>query len=200
MFVLSHLCRLCVTCFADFDPSRASRFGRGGRLLVTARDNGSIVRKEIFDEIAYLDFLVHNISIEWKGQRLQYGDICSTWRGKCWKNEVHIRPNCQLSYAKNCGPKAQVKGMEGLRVPASAPEARTRVRATLPFSTELEVFVDKTVRGLARGQTERGNTRCGATKCSRFHAPFYPEIYTSQYTGPKIALYILVEKENRMLR
>ena len=66
------------------------------------------------------------------------------------------------------------KGMEGLRVPASAPEARARVRATLPFSTELEVFVDKTVRGLARRQTERGNTRCGATKCARFHAPFYP--------------------------
>ena len=75
--------------FADFDPSRASRFGRGGRLLVTARDNGSILRKEIFDDIAYLDFLVHNISIEWKGQRLQYRDICSTWRGKCWKNEVN---------------------------------------------------------------------------------------------------------------
>jgi len=76
------------TNYTDFDPSRASRFGRGGRLLVTARDNGSIVRKEIFDDIAYLDFLVHNISIEWKGQRLQYRDICSTWSGKCWQNEI----------------------------------------------------------------------------------------------------------------
>ena len=74
--------------FADFDPSRASRFGRGGRLLITALDNGSIVRKDIFDEIAYLDFLVHNVTIEWKGQSLRYSNICSTWRGKCWKNEV----------------------------------------------------------------------------------------------------------------
>ena len=30
--------------------------------------------------------------------------------------------------------------------------------------TELEVFVDKTVRGHARAQTERGNSRGGATK------------------------------------
>ena len=82
--------------FADFDPSRASRFGRGGRLLVTARDNGSIVRKEIFDDIAYLDFLVHNISIEWKGQRLQYRDICSTWSGKCWQNEVKLKSHSPL--------------------------------------------------------------------------------------------------------
>ena len=39
-------------------------------------------------------------------------------------------------------------------------------------STKLEVFVDKTVRG--RAPTERGNTRSGATKNARFHAPFYP--------------------------
>ncbi len=74
--------------FADFDPSRSTRIGRSGRILITAKDEGSILRKHVFDEIVHLDALVRNLTIEWNGERLRYADMCSTWKGKCWGNEI----------------------------------------------------------------------------------------------------------------
>ena len=46
------------------------------------------------------------------------------------------------------------------------------------YCTKLEAFVDKTVRRRTRGQ-RRDTCAAAQQKSARFHAPFYPEIYTS---------------------
>ena len=55
--------------YSDFDPGRVSRGGRFGRLLITAKDNSTILQKRVFDEIILLNSLVENVTIEWKGAR-----------------------------------------------------------------------------------------------------------------------------------
>ena len=74
--------------YSDFDPGRMSRNGRFGRILITARDNGSMLRDELFREIVAVDEIVRNITFEWEGRNLSYAEVCATQAGYCWKNDV----------------------------------------------------------------------------------------------------------------
>jgi len=78
------------TNYSQFDPSRCSKPGRFGRLLVTAADGGSLLRSDVWREISALDALVHNISIDWEeAAGLRYADMCAVaLHGYCWSNEV----------------------------------------------------------------------------------------------------------------
>lgn len=77
------------TNYSQFDPSRASRGGRFGRLIVTAADGGSILRSQVWRELSFLNDVVKNISIQWEETNLGYKDICAkALNGYCWGNEI----------------------------------------------------------------------------------------------------------------
>ena len=79
------------TNYTQFDPTRASRGGRFGRLIVTAADGGSLLRMAVWREISYLDALVQNVSVLWDDQPdpLTYAQLCATTlAGGCSTNEV----------------------------------------------------------------------------------------------------------------
>jgi len=77
------------TNYSEYDPSRAAKAGRFGRLLVTAWDGGSILRSDVWREILFLDEVVRNITIEWEGEILDYEILCAlAIDGNCWYNEV----------------------------------------------------------------------------------------------------------------
>ena len=96
----------------QFDPTRASKGGRFGRLLVTAADGGSLLRTAVWREIAFLDALVQNVSIRWSDEYekkkkdaknsisneddfdqsaavLSYSQLCAiALTGGCFANEI----------------------------------------------------------------------------------------------------------------
>lgn len=77
------------TNYSEFDPSRASRPGRFGRLLITAADGGSLLRTQVWQEIAVLDEVVRNISIKWEEGEYTYRNLCAiALPGDCWANDV----------------------------------------------------------------------------------------------------------------
>ena len=77
------------TNFNQFDPTRSSKPGRFGRVLITSLDGGSLLRSEAWFEISFLDSLVRNVSVVWEGDTYNYEALCAkTLEGKCWSNEI----------------------------------------------------------------------------------------------------------------
>lgn len=78
------------TNFSAFDPARISRYGRFGRLLIKARDNGTLLRTEVFQQILYLDYLVQNLTIVGdNGYGYNFVDLCAlVITGGCWQNDI----------------------------------------------------------------------------------------------------------------
>jgi len=58
------------------------------RLFVQAKDDGSLLRPEVFSEIKELDDLVHSIEIEWDEDKYTYASLCANWEGECYENDV----------------------------------------------------------------------------------------------------------------
>ena len=78
------------TNYSQFDPTRTSKGGRFGRLIITAADGGSLLRTKVWREINFLNEIVTNLTIEWEDQKnLTYKDLCAlNMDGYCWNNEV----------------------------------------------------------------------------------------------------------------
>lgn len=77
------------TNYSQFDPSRSSKAGRFGRLLITAADGGSLLRTSVWREIHFLDEIIQNVTIEWEGEDFNYQQLCAlTLDGYCWYNEI----------------------------------------------------------------------------------------------------------------
>ena len=77
------------TNFSQFEPSRSSKGGRFGRLLITAKDEGSLLRSDVWREIYFLDQLVRNLTIEWEEKNYTYKTLCAkTMNGYCWNNDI----------------------------------------------------------------------------------------------------------------
>jgi hypothetical protein len=55
---------------------------------VQAKDDGSLLRPEVFSEIKELDDIVHNIEIEWDEDSYRYETLCANWEGECYENDV----------------------------------------------------------------------------------------------------------------
>eukprot|EP00093_Oithona_nana_P004609 04609.XXX_235761_239797_1 [CDS] Oithona nana genome sequencing. len=78
------------TNYSAFDPGRVSRAGRFGRLLISAKDNGTILRERVFQQIVYVDTLVRNLTIVHDdGYGYRYENLCATTiEGVCSGNNV----------------------------------------------------------------------------------------------------------------
>lgn len=72
----------------DFHPARITRNGRFARFIIVAKDNGSLLREEVWEELMVVDKMVHEISVTEDGREFSYKDICAIWGEKCWENQV----------------------------------------------------------------------------------------------------------------
>jgi hypothetical protein len=71
-----------------FQPTRISRVGKFGRVIVSASDNGSLLRSELWSDLLFLDSLVYNITVKYEGLNFQYQDMCAKWGGYCKSNDI----------------------------------------------------------------------------------------------------------------
>ncbi|XP_059085316.1 patched domain-containing protein 3-like isoform X2 [Tigriopus californicus] len=76
------------TNYSAFDPGRITRNGRFGRLLITAQDNETLLRDDMFREMLILDELVRNMTFSFENQTWKYEDVCAQNNGQCWKNDI----------------------------------------------------------------------------------------------------------------
>ena len=69
---------------------RISRGGRYGRIIIVAKDGGSLLREKVFQQIEIVDALVQNITVHHKedGRDYSYYDLCAISNGYCWDNSV----------------------------------------------------------------------------------------------------------------
>ncbi|UYV66120.1 daf-6 [Cordylochernes scorpioides] len=71
-----------------FDPSRETRVGRYGRIIVTTLDGSSILKPEVFKQLLLIDRIIHNITLLKDGLEWRYLHLCAKRNGHCWENEV----------------------------------------------------------------------------------------------------------------
>ena len=71
-----------------FDPARMTRNGRFARLIIVAKDNGTLLREEVWDEIMFIDSKLHQINFTYDGETLKYEDICAIWNEDCFENQA----------------------------------------------------------------------------------------------------------------
>ncbi|CAB4067981.1 unnamed protein product [Lepeophtheirus salmonis] len=76
------------TNFSDFKASRISRPGKFGRIIVAAKDGGSMLDSNLWNQLLYLDQLVYNISLEYEHSTYTYTDLCAHWNSYCYDNEI----------------------------------------------------------------------------------------------------------------
>lgn len=72
----------------NFNIGRITHKGRFGRLIITARDGGSVLRRSVWDDVMWLDSAIRNLSIEWDDQSWQYSQICAKSEFKCFNNDI----------------------------------------------------------------------------------------------------------------
>ncbi|XP_015917118.1 patched domain-containing protein 3 [Parasteatoda tepidariorum] len=73
----------------NFDLGRITRPGHFGRVIVVPRDEGSVLRSEVFDEIDELNMIVQNLTIHFEERLWRYEDICARkLGGHCFKNDI----------------------------------------------------------------------------------------------------------------
>ncbi|UYV64433.1 daf-6 [Cordylochernes scorpioides] len=67
------------------DPTRKTRFGKFGRVIVEPRDGGSVLRDEILQDVLKADKLIQEISINGSS----YRDICArNTKNECYPNVI----------------------------------------------------------------------------------------------------------------
>ena len=76
------------TNFSDFKASRITRPGKFGRVIVAAKDGGSMLRSELWNQILYLDQVIFNVSVLHEGNKLDYPTLCAQWNTYCYDNEI----------------------------------------------------------------------------------------------------------------
>ncbi|XP_067118254.1 patched domain-containing protein 3-like [Centruroides vittatus] len=77
-----------------FDFIRMTDQGRFASAIVIPKDGGSILRKEIFQEILKLDGLIQSINVTWKNVTYNFNHLCAKNYGVCQDNNL-------LEYEKN---------------------------------------------------------------------------------------------------
>ena len=73
---------------SDFHPSRVTRTGRFARFIIMAKDEGSLLREKVWDDIMLLDGTVKNFSIAFENRNYTYEKLCAIWNDKCWENNI----------------------------------------------------------------------------------------------------------------
>nr|XP_045593830.1 patched domain-containing protein 3-like [Procambarus clarkii] len=73
---------------SNFNPSRITRMGRFARFIIMAKDERTILRSEVWNDIVSLDRLVHSVSVVNNDKVVRYDDLCAVWDSECYENNV----------------------------------------------------------------------------------------------------------------
>ncbi|XP_076349403.1 patched domain-containing protein 3-like [Tachypleus tridentatus] len=72
----------------NFDLGRMTRMGKLARVIIAAKDGGTVLRAHIFKEMMKLDDIIKNMSITWDGDMYRYKDLCAKADGACFRNDI----------------------------------------------------------------------------------------------------------------
>ncbi|KAI1292848.1 Patched domain-containing protein 3 [Halotydeus destructor] len=72
----------------DFNLGRITHKGRFGRIILVAKDGGSVLRSDIFAEVVKLDAAIKNFTIFWDDVPFKYSDLCAKSDDRCSANEI----------------------------------------------------------------------------------------------------------------
>ncbi|KAL7632548.1 UNVERIFIED_CONTAM: hypothetical protein RMT77_017115 [Armadillidium vulgare] len=72
----------------SFDPSRITRPGRFVRVIISAKDDGSLIREGIWNEIMAFDSRVRATNIIFDEDLYTYHNVCAKWDGSCFENKI----------------------------------------------------------------------------------------------------------------
>lgn len=73
---------------SNFNAGRITHKGRFGRLIVTAKDGGDILRRSIWNDLIQLDRAIKNLTIVWDDAQYKYDSMCARQEFKCWNNDI----------------------------------------------------------------------------------------------------------------
>ncbi|KAL4113456.1 hypothetical protein QTP88_017073 [Uroleucon formosanum] len=73
-----------------FNPTRITRPGRFGRVIVIPKQSDTMLSVEIWKELRILDDIIRNASITWGPENTvyKYDDICARWIDQCFPNDI----------------------------------------------------------------------------------------------------------------
>jgi len=58
------------------------------RLFIQAKDGGTLLRKDVWNEIMELNEIVHNVTIVFDEDSYNYDSLCANWEGECAENDI----------------------------------------------------------------------------------------------------------------
>ena len=80
--------RYFTTNWDELLPDRLTRNTRFVRFIIIPKDEGSLLREDVWAELMEVDRLIHNISVTVEGKKYTFEDTCGRWDGKCIENSV----------------------------------------------------------------------------------------------------------------
>jgi len=57
-------------------------------VLVTTKNESNTLIPEVWRELAQLDEIIHNVTIQHHGKEYRYADLCSRWGDQCYENDI----------------------------------------------------------------------------------------------------------------
>ncbi|XP_070560774.1 patched domain-containing protein 3-like [Ptychodera flava] len=72
----------------EFQSLRQHRLGRYGRLILTSRDGGNVLRESVLREILEINSYVLKLNTTDDGERYQFEELCGKWDGTCNQNII----------------------------------------------------------------------------------------------------------------
>ncbi|XP_023235000.1 patched domain-containing protein 3-like [Centruroides sculpturatus] len=72
----------------DFDFTRMTRYKGLNIIIATRKDEGTMMREYVFDELQMLNEKILNAKIKWNGQNITYSDVCMRSEGECYQNNI----------------------------------------------------------------------------------------------------------------
>ena len=83
----------------DFNRASSASVHRHAKIIVVAKDRGTMLRETIWKALKEVDDLVHNISVHDDGHDYKYKDLCSQIYGQCVENNIlnldHLIPRVE---------------------------------------------------------------------------------------------------------
>ncbi|XP_014293320.1 patched domain-containing protein 3 [Halyomorpha halys] len=75
---------------ARFNPTRITRPGRFGRVIILPKEGDDLLSVEVWRELRILDEIIRNASITFGEDQevYTYREICARWEGECFDNDI----------------------------------------------------------------------------------------------------------------
>ncbi|KAH0552327.1 patched domain-containing protein 3 [Cotesia glomerata] len=71
-----------------FSVSRITRPGRFGHVIVIPKDGNNLLRKDVWEELIFLDGMIKNVTAYYEGESYTYEQLCARWQDDCFNNDI----------------------------------------------------------------------------------------------------------------